>query len=182
MVKLTVVVIAHLTTLLTGNIAWPQAAKPELVEFTGGELRLQGFLWKPDGDGPFPALLWNHGSEKLPGTMASVAPYFVERGYVFFVPHRRGQGRSPGPYIMDQLNAAGPREARNRAIVALQEIQLQDQLAALNFLKSNSFVDKNRIAVMGFSFGGIQTMLAAERDYTYRVAINCSGAAETWRL
>jgi carboxymethylenebutenolidase len=34
---------------------------------------------------------------------------------------------------------------------------------------------------MGFSFGGIQTMLAVERGPGYRVAVNCSGAAETWR-
>jgi len=34
---------------------------------------------------------------------------------------------------------------------------------------------------MGFSFGGIQTMLAVERGPGYRVAVDCSGAAETWR-
>jgi dienelactone hydrolase len=43
------------------------------------------------------------------------------------------------------------------------------------------YVDKNGIAVMDFSLGGIQTMLAVERGPGYRVAVNCSGAAETWR-
>ena len=140
-----------------------QVAKPELVEFNSGAFQLKGFLWKPSGDGPFRALLWNHGSEKGPGAVDGVAPYFVSRGYVFFVPHRRGQGRSPGPYIMDELNRAGDRDGRNQAIVGLQETHLKDQLAALDFLKTLAFVDKNRIAVMGFSFGGIQTMLAVEQ-------------------
>ncbi len=158
-----------------------QGAKPELITFTSGDLALKGFVWKPEGPGPFPAILWNHGSERLPGTVDSVAPYFVSRGYIFFVPHRRGQGRSPGAYIMDQLNAAISPEQRSRMLVSLNEVHLQDQLAALTYLRSLPYVDQNRLVVMGASFGGIQTLLAVERRSGYRVAVNCSGAAQTWR-
>jgi len=158
-----------------------QAKQPEPISFRSGDLELKGFVWKPAGVGPFPALLWNHGSEKSPGTVESVGRYFVDKGYVFFVPHRRGQGRSPGPYIMDELAQAGSRTQRDRMLVDLHEMHLQDQLAGLEYLNSLPYVDKNRIAVMGFSFGGIQTMLAVERGPGYRVAVNCSGAAETWR-
>ena len=108
-----------------------QGAKPELITFTSGDLALKGFIWKPEGPGPFPAIVWNHCSEKLPGIVDSVAPYFVGRGYIFLVPHRRGQGRSPGAYIMDQLNAATSPEQRSHMLVALNEVHLQDQLAAL---------------------------------------------------
>jgi carboxymethylenebutenolidase len=97
--------------------AWSQV-KPELIAFKSGELELKGFLWKPDGSGPFPAILWNHGGERLPGSVNTVAPYFVNHGYVFFVPHRRGQGRSPGAYIVDQLNAAASPAQRSRMLVA----------------------------------------------------------------
>jgi dienelactone hydrolase len=160
---------------------WAQPPRPELIEFKSGNLELKGFIWKPSGEGPFPALLWNHGSGKSVETLDTVAPYFVNKGYVFFVPHRRGHGRSPGPYIMDELNRAGSRSERGRLLVDLHETHLDDQLAALQYLQALSYVDKNRIAVMGFSFGGIQTMLAVERGLGYRVAVNCSGAAETWR-
>src|SRR5271165_6643740 len=71
---------------------WAQGAEPELITFTSGDIALKGFIWKPEGLGPFPAIVWNHGSERLPGTVNSVAPYFVSRGYIFLVPHRRGQG------------------------------------------------------------------------------------------
>ena len=167
--------------LLANQTAWGQSAGPELIGFKSGTLDLKGFVWKPSGNGPFPALLWNHGSEKSPGSLVTVAPYFVSRGFVFFIPHRRGQGRSPGPYIVDELNKTGPRQERGRVEIDLHETHLEDQLAALQYLQALPYVDKNRIAVMGSSFGGIQTMLAVERGPGYRVAVNCSGAAETWR-
>jgi carboxymethylenebutenolidase len=116
----------------------------------------------------------------MPGAADMVAPFFVNRGYVFFVPHRRGQGRSPGNYIMDQLNAAKSPRERNHLLVSLNEVHFQDQLAALAHLKSFQYVDQDRLVVMGASFGGIQTMLAVEGNYGYRVAVNCSGAAQTW--
>jgi carboxymethylenebutenolidase len=68
---------------------------PDSITFTSGDLTLTGFIWKPEGPGPFPAILWNHGSEKLPSSGGSVATYFYSRGYVFLVPHRRGHGQSP---------------------------------------------------------------------------------------
>jgi hypothetical protein len=71
-------------------------------------------------------------AKRKPGSVDPVAPLFVARGYIFFVPHRRGQGRSPGPYIMDQLNAAGSPAERGRLLVKLHEVQLRDQLAALS--------------------------------------------------
>jgi dienelactone hydrolase len=124
--------------------------------------------------------LWNHGSEKSPRPF-DVASFFPGKGYVFFVPYRRGQGRSPGPYIMDELNQAASRSERSRMLVDLHETHFQDQLAALHYLQAVPYIDKSRIAVMGFSFGGIQTMLAVEHRLGYRVAVNCSGAAETWK-
>jgi carboxymethylenebutenolidase len=126
------------------------------------------------------AILWNHGSGKTVGAMDSVTPYFISKGYVFFVPHRRGQGESPGPYIRYEVTNAGSRGERGQLLVNLHEAQFEDQLAGLEYLKNLTIVDKNRIAVMGNSFGGIQTMLAVERGPGYRVAVDCSGAAETW--
>jgi carboxymethylenebutenolidase len=184
LVRLVVLVgllVSALTVFIAAPDAWSQGAQPELIGFRSGGLDLKGFIWKPEGTGPFPAILWNHGSEKLPGAVDRVAPFFMTRGYVFFVPHRRGQGRSPGPYIMDQLRTATSASQRDLMLVTLHEEHLLDQLAALAYLQSLPYVDRRRLAVMGFSFGGIQTMLAAERGTGYRVAVNCSGAAQTWQ-
>lgn len=150
------------------------------MAFPSGGQQLRGFLWKPDGPGPFPAVLWNHGSEKLPGWLPQLAAAFLTRGYLFFIPHRRGQGRSPGPYIADQMQAA-PATERGALLVRLHEQQLGDQLAALDFLKAQPFVDGARLAVAGCSYGGIQTVLAAERGSGYRAAVDFAGAAQSWR-
>lgn len=152
---------------------------PELVAFPGGVEGLGGWFWWPEGQGPFPAVLYNHGSERLPGDKATVARVFVTEGYVFFVPHRRGHGRSPGPYIGDQQLAAPPAN-RNQVQVQLLEEQVEDQMAALAYLKQLPSVDPVRIAVTGCSYGGIQTILGAERDVGYRAAVNFAGAAQSW--
>jgi dienelactone hydrolase len=109
---------------------------------------------------------------------------FTSGGHVFFVPHRRGQGRSPGPYIIDLLRQE--REHRGQGawsarLVTLQEEHLKDQLAALAFVRGLSYVDGNRVVIMGCSFGGIQTILAAEEGHGTRAAIAFAPAAQTWK-
>lgn len=164
------------------------AARPQTnpveVSFPSGKLVLHGFIYKPDGKGPFPALLWNHGSERRPGWLPELAPIFLSKGYILFIPHRRGHGRSPGEYVMDQLahaGASGGLHARDRRLVELMEEQLEDQVAALAYLKSLPEVDPQRIAVAGCSFGGIQTILMAEQGLGIRAAIDFAGAAQTWK-
>lgn len=141
---------------------------------------LHGFLYRPQGDGPFPAILYNHGSEQNLGVKPVLGEFFSMKGYVFFVPHRRGQGRSPNDSYVESLRAQGVAGA-----IALHETHLEDQLAALAYLKQLSDVDIQRIAVAGCSYGGIQTVLAveanAEQKLGLRAAIDFAGGAMSWR-
>jgi carboxymethylenebutenolidase len=162
--------------LSTGALGQP---KPQEVTFPSGKLRLHGFLWKPDGPGPFPVVLWNHGSEKLPGWRPELGAFYTAHNYVFFIPHRRGQGRSPGDYIQDLL-AQTPPDQRNRRMVELQEAEVDDVVAALNYLKSLPFVDRERIAISGCSYRGIQTLLAGERDLGVKALVPFAPGAISW--
>ena len=69
--------------------------------------------------------------------------------------------------------------------IALHETHLEDQLAALAYLKQLSDVDPHRIVVAGCSYGGIQTVLAveanAEQKLGLRAAIDFAGGAMSWR-
>ncbi len=105
-------------------------------------------------------------------------------GFVVFAPERRGHGDSQGEYVRDTI--AHERQARgdaaaNRVMVREHETnQLEDQLAGLDYLTSLPYVDKTRLAVAGCSFGGIQTLLAAERGVGFKAAVALSPAAQTW--
>jgi len=181
--------------LLTALALWlsvpahPQNAPPatytkERVTFKSDKLTLVGFLFKPDGQGPFPGLIWNHGSERSPGTTPqfdAVAAIFVPAGYVVFAPMRRGHGDSEGRYIQDELERERQGGNAHRLQVRLLEgEQLDDQLAGQAYLKSLPYVDQSRLAVAGCSYGGIQTLLAAERGAGYKAAVAISPAAQSW--
>jgi Xaa-Pro aminopeptidase/dienelactone hydrolase len=158
----------------------------EVVTFPSGSLTLHGVIWKPEGRGPFPAVIYNHGSEAWPTDLQEIGPLYARHGYVLFGPIRRGQGRSVGvaPYMNGQLIAerqAHGDAAWGRLMVKLHETeQLDDQLAGIAYVKTLRYVDPGRIAVTGVSFGGIQTVLAAERAGGIRAAVDFAGAAMTW--
>ena len=63
----------------------------------------------------------------------------------------------------------------------MESEQLDDQLAGLAYLKTLPYVDSSRLVVAGCSFGGIETLLAAERDVGYKVAIAISPGALSWQ-
>jgi carboxymethylenebutenolidase len=170
--------IALLVSFLAQGTAMAQS-RPEEIVFASDGRELHGFLWKPQGTGPFPAILWNHGSEKLPGSQPVLAKFYTEHSYVFFVPHRRGQGRSPGDYIQDLVAQARPGE-RARRMVELQQVEVGDVIAGLNYLRSRPFVDPARVVISGCSYGGIQTLLTGERDLGVKALVPFAPGAMSW--
>src|SRR5206468_4875198 len=108
----------------------PPAVTAREVVFPGGGVDLHGYLWEPPGRGPFPTVLYNHGSEKLPGSKPTLGAFFTTQGFAFFVPHRRGQGLSPGQYISD-LVAQSPPAQQNQVVVDQLVAQVDDVAAAL---------------------------------------------------
>jgi carboxymethylenebutenolidase len=155
--------------------------EPEKITFSNGKLKLHGFIHRPEGDGSFPAILLNHGSEQLPKSGKLIAKSFVSRGYVVFVPHRRGQGSSSdqSEYIMDLIHQE-PDSTKGKKFVELQETHQEDVIAALSYLKHLPYVDPTRIAMMGCSFGGIQTVLATEKELGLRGNIAFAPGVMSW--
>jgi dienelactone hydrolase len=183
-----VVVLALATEARAQPAAPPAPAiSKQRVTFKSGDLTLVGFLFRPAGPGPFPAVVWNHGSEPNPGggpQFDSVAAIFVPAGYVVFAPERRGHGESEGTYIQNAITStrqSSGEGAAERLMVHLMETeQLGDQLAGLAYLKQLAFVDTTRLVVAGCSYGGIETLLAAERGAGYKAAVAISPAALSW--
>lgn len=155
--------------------------QPEEVKFPSKNLTLHGFIYKPKGAGPFPAILMNHGSEQFPKSGQGVVEPYVNKGYVVFFPHRRGQGysSSQSDYIMDLINRETA-TTLGRKFVELQETHLDDTIAALSYLKQIPYVDTDRIVMIGASFGGIQTVLATEKQIGIRASVAFAPAAMAW--
>lgn len=160
------------------------SAPPELITFRSGAATLHGFIYKPAGPGPFPAVLYNHGSNKLPGNGGPLDHFWTSHGFVFFFPHRSGHGYSPGEWIVDAQQkyraASKDQSSAQRNDIALHERANLEVVAALVWLKQQSFVDTNRIVMSGISYGGIQTVLAAEKDLGVKAFIPFAPAAMAW--
>jgi dienelactone hydrolase len=177
-------------------VAEAPAAGPDTVVVPSGDLELRGLLWRPSGHGPFPAVLFNHGSGHASGADASgrrderhpevLGPVFARHGYVFLYLFRRGDGLSAGQGMasgdrMDAAFLAAGQEGRNRVQLHLLETdELTDGLAGLAFLRALPEIDPHRVAVVGHSFGASLTLLLAERDSTIRAAVLFSIAGYSW--
>lgn len=163
----------------------------ERVSIRSGRLVLQALVWRPAGRGPFPAVLFHHGSygrtDKLElDRPAALGPAFARRGYVFLFLFRRGIGLSKGQgtadgVLMDRAFRTGGQAGRSRVQLRLMENEEMDDAAAgLAFLRALPEVDPRRVAIAGHSFGGALSVLQAARDPEVPAAVIFGGAAYSW--
>jgi dienelactone hydrolase len=131
-------------------------------------VRLVTVTYKPDGEGPFPTLIFHHGSGGFRGPPPAVAQWFVARGWAVIAPARRGRGGSEGA---DQEGATCSLEAAGKGA----ERALSDIEAATPLLLSQPFVDRDRIAVGGQSRGGILAVAWSGRHPEMRAVVNFVG-------
>lgn len=159
-----------------------QPANPEYSTFfyTHDKLKLEGYFYKPAGAGPFPVVVYNHGSragfEHEERPMAFIANVFVPAGYAVIVPERRGYGKSEGEAFAQEVG-----QGRGEQFVGRQQAEAGDVLAAVDYAKANLPVDTKRIVLMGFSFGGIVTTFAASRSSDFAAVVNQAPGALNWK-
>jgi dienelactone hydrolase len=162
------------------------SAAPDTVVIPSGSHMLRGLLWKPEGAGQFPAVLYNHGSGPQSDltTPAKLGPVFARHGYVMLYLFRRGAGLSANQGIdsetlMNRAHSEGGRTARNEVQLKLLDAELTDVVAGLTLLRARSDVDTARIVVVGYSFGGQLTLLLAER-HSIQAAAVFGAASGSW--
>jgi dienelactone hydrolase len=166
------------------------ARGPDTVVVHSRTLALRAIVWQPAGHGPFPAILFNHGSGHASGRSTSgpdqrhpelLGPVFARHGYVFLYLYRRGDGLSRGQGVpagdrMDSAFATRGQQARNDIQLSALDDETDDALAGLAYLRALPDVDPNRLAVVGHSFGGAITVLVAQRDTGVKAIVAFSAA------
>ena len=168
-------VAALIAVLLAGSASAALAgdAPPRLVEFESplaGPQALQGYLRLPDGPGPSPAVVLMHGcGGAWRGIDARWGKLLAEWGYVTLA-----------------IDRFGTRGITSACTGGLPPSTLHDAYRALNFLAGQSSVDPSRVAVVGFSQGGMLALLSVERgEYVFcgdfdagcrASGIGCNGA------
>ena len=138
--------------------AW--ATSLERVEFDSGSQRLasgglirgnqiQGYLAKPDGAGPFPAVIGLHGCAGMhEATKQRLASDLVGLGYVLL--------------LVDSYATRGIEHACTSDAFLTFLVRRLDAYGALVFLGRQTFVDPQRVAAVGFSAGAWVTLSVAE--------------------
>jgi len=162
------------------------AAKQEEVTLQSAGYTLYGCISKPEGARPFPVMIYNHGSEKNPQRCGppQLAKKYVSEGFIFFAFQRHGHGTSPGDYIGDlqrkiRMTVKDPAE-RNRQTAALHDVYNRDVVGAVEWLMQRPDIDRNHVAMTGVSYGGIQTLLTAEKGVGLKGFVAFAPGAMSW--
>jgi dienelactone hydrolase len=137
----------------------------QFVEFESGwgqtnQVRLIGYLARPPGAGPFPAVVVLHGCGGFHSEMLSWADRLRSWGYVALA-----------------VDSFGPRGFENACAKGSYD-QPADAFRALQLLKRQPFVRGDDVAVMGFSMGASAVLAALERGSIARMVL--IGELDDW--
>ena len=151
----------------------------------GKPVTLEVVIFKPPGAGPFPALMFNHGSTGRGNdpslftrtwTSDAITRFFLEHGWLVAYPQRRGRGKSDGTYNEGFEPGRWGYSCLPQYALAGLEHAKQDLDAALEYLKARSDVDAKRMLIGGQSRGGILSVAyAGARPESFIGAVNFVG-------
>src|SRR3954467_2630411 len=116
----------------------------------GGRAMMETTVFQPNGPGPFPLLIINHGKDAGAPNLQPrdrfifMATAFVKRGYAVMVPMRQGFADSSGRYADHGCN-----------MTANGYSQAEDVRATIEYARTLPWVDGERIIVAGQSYGGL---------------------------
>jgi dienelactone hydrolase len=141
---------------LAGAALWTTAgAAAEKIDIVEGALTLHTLLYRPDGPGPFPAVVALHDCGGLEGRSAASTELYGEwatalsaKGFVVIFPDSFG---SRGLGSQCSVRQPKVRASRQRVI---------DANAARRWLQSQAFVRPDRVSLLGWSSGGTSALWA----------------------
>lgn len=112
---------------------------------------LSGWLAKPPGPGPFPAIVLAHSCAGVNAHTDGWSARLVKWGYVVLAP--------------DSFNPRGTNAVCTTPNVVTPNMRVSDVAGALDFLAARPEVIKERIGLIGHSHGGATVLRAVQKNF-----------------
>src|SRR3981189_375221 len=146
--------------VLLGSLASASAALasgPDAVEMTLEGLKdgakLKGFVYRPEGKGPFPAIVAMHSCDGLSGADSPVAARYADwgerlaaAGFVVLFPDSFASRGLPPQCTVSQRSQRSGRE------------RMGDADAARHWLQEQDFVAADRVSLLGWANGAVAAL------------------------
>ncbi|MBX7097095.1 MAG: hypothetical protein K1X89_05245 [Myxococcaceae bacterium] len=173
--------------VVSGRVAAPPEVEQLLVDhpLTGGQMPV--LLYRPEGPGPFPLVVFSHGRAVNQKERAALtAPvqlghvrFWLRRGFAVAAPIRPGYGVE-GAYDWENSGArwSGPSCSGTPDYARVAQTAAQSVHAVLEWARTRSDLDASRVVLEGVSVGGLTTVQAcADNPPGVVGCINFSGGA-----
>lgn len=159
--------------LLPGLISAPMLLP---VRIAGRDVTLDSYVVRPNRPGRFPLVIMTHGTpgglddaffrniaRRTPTAFNTAAVALAQRGYATLSVMRRGFGLSGGVYAEALLRPCD--------YLAAERVAADDIVVAMAAARRESWVDPDKILLLGHSTGGLAMLAVAERNPTGVVGI-----------
>ncbi|MFY9227170.1 MAG: alpha/beta hydrolase [Blastocatellia bacterium] len=151
----------------------------------GKAISLEIVIFRPMGKGPFPTVVFNHGSTGRGNnpqiftktyTNKAVVEFFNEKGWLVVFPQRRGRGNSDGLYDEGFEKDRSQYSCSPDLSLPGVERALADIDQVVEYLKTKKDVSNDQMIIAGQSRGGILSIAyAGTRPNVFKAAINFVG-------
>jgi len=144
-----------------------QGTMTEEIFFYSGSFKIVGNLKLPEGNGPYPVVVFVHGDgpndRTASGTYIPIMERMESAGYATFAWDKPGTGESTGVIDSNKLGT-------QRAQIVLDAIEV---------LRSRSDINPDQIGLWGISQAGfvMPRVIASGENIAFMIAISCPGMA-----
>lgn len=133
------------------------AAAPEAVEIAHTGARLKAFLYRPQGNGPFPAIVALHGCDGLAAVAGQSAPLALRY-------HDWGERLAAGGFVVLFPDSFGSRgigsQCEGQRTLRSGRERAGDADTARHWLQEQSYVAADRVSLVGWANGGVAALWA----------------------
>jgi len=141
-----------------------EAAMISFPSGPSGTMQVLGYLARPKGGGPYPAVLIIHENRGLTDHFKDVARRLAKQGYVGFALDLLSPEGGTGKF-------SDPAQAMTAQAAIPAERHVETMNAAVGHLQGLPYVRRDRVGTMGFCFGGGMVWRLATANADLRAAV-----------